>query len=239
VSTPAIDSVWTTILRVCVVVALLAGSLALVFPPIADSAGDFLNGGSTGETTPQRKETQAPLDKEANAESKSPTRTAPLFRPEWGDPAEAPQLAPSFAEYRPVSESTDDDATTGINSSVKPASATVDAPTGRPTAQAYQAELKRLGATYVVVEQMDDSDLFECRCLANLNAKFSRAFAAEAATPAEAAAMVVEQIKQWRRTNAKVASSESKTGSKVTPGDTSSKSPAKSKERRMPKQVER
>lgn len=233
-STPASDSTWITIARVFVVVGLLAVSVVLVFPPVADYAGELLNGSSASQTTPEDKKAPSPPEKGANAESKRPKNPAPSLQPPWSDPAETPQLSPSFAEHRPqASRSTDSDATKVFDSSVMPASAVQEGPSERTSLQPYQSELKRLGATYIVVERLKESNVFECRCLASLNPKYSKAFSAEASSAREAASQVVEQVKEWRRAKSRVVSSESKPNSARSP-----KGSTKSKEGRSTKKVE-
>lgn len=233
-STTTSDSIWMMSFRVCVVVGLIAASLVLVFPQVADFTGDILNGTSTGGTTPQDKKAPSSPAKGANADSKSSPKASPSIRPEWSNPAEAPQLAPSFAKYRPETDDSNDSAAK-LDASVKPASASMEVPSKQTSLQSYRAELKQLGATYVVVEQVEDSDLFECRCLASMNSKYSKAFSAQGPTANKAAAKLVEQVKQWRRTQSRVASSESK----ATPTGSQVKSPAKTTSKRSPKKVER
>lgn len=200
-------------LRVIVVVALLLGSLALVFPKVADFAGGLM--GSAPEASAEKESPEN--TKSAGPNTASGTRGAkPNARPEtnaaWNEPVDAPQLSASFSDYRP----TDSNGPGASEKNVRTASSldeVTDSNSTDPELRQLQSDLERLGATYMVVEQVAGSEMFECRCLVNLSARssYSRAFSAEGTSPAEAATAVIDQVRKWRRAQAKLDSSKKPT----------------------------
>lgn len=192
-------------LRSAVVLALLLGTFALAIPSVTRLVDGWLFSEWDDEKSKWSSQRSAA---EKAAPAPVSTQQAPSLQRAAGDLSPLKVPPASDSPVAPLAFEFQEEAADRPGGQVQPAvmrTAHVEEMASSPNAlPSLQREFQDLGADYVVVEAVEGTGAFECRCLMPLapQSSYQKAFSAVGSRPEAAMEQVLAEVRAWKRAGA-------------------------------------